>query len=103
MVERGIVTNQGAKKVLPPMVLEGKDPEALVAELGLGAIGDEGVLRELILKIVASNPSQVAQLKGGQTKVLGFLMGQIMRETKGRAVPEVAQRLLFEAVEEETP
>jgi aspartyl-tRNA(Asn)/glutamyl-tRNA(Gln) amidotransferase subunit B len=98
MVEKGTITNQGAKAALPRVVLEGLDPEALVAEMGLAAIGDEGELRDIVARVIAAHPSQVAEVKSGKTKVLGFLMGQVMRETKGRAVPEVVLRLLSEAI-----
>ena len=100
LVEKGTVTNQGAKKVLPAMVIEGKDPETMVHELGLVAIGDEGMLRDVVMRVLDAHPSQVSEVKAGKTKVMGFLMGQVMRETKGRGLPEVVQRLLAEALEQ---
>ncbi|MBM3266773.1 MAG: Asp-tRNA(Asn)/Glu-tRNA(Gln) amidotransferase subunit GatB [Candidatus Sericytochromatia bacterium] len=100
MVEKGAITSQGAKKALPALVLEGKDPVTLVAEMGLAAIGDEGMLRDIVDRVVSTNPAQVAEYRAGKTKVLGFLMGQVMRETRGRGVPEVVQRLLAEALAE---
>ena len=99
MVEKGTITNQGAKAALPRVILDGLDPEAMVAEMGLAAIGDEGELRDVVARVIAAHPSQVAEVKAGKTKVLGFLMGQVMRETRGRAVPEVVQRLLTEAID----
>jgi aspartyl-tRNA(Asn)/glutamyl-tRNA(Gln) amidotransferase subunit B len=82
------------------MVATGKAPEVIVREKGLAQISDTGALEAAARKIIDANPKEVADYKAGKTKVLGFFVGQLMRQTKGQANPQLAneifQRLLTE-------
>ena len=80
------------------MLISGKAPEVVVAEKGLVQMSNQDELLALVRAIVAANPGQVAQFREGKTKVMGFFVGQLMQQTKGKANPglanEIFQRLL---------
>ena len=80
------------------MVATGKDPEAIVKEKGLTQISDTSALETAAQEILNANPKEVANYKAGKTKVMGFFVGQLMKQTKGQANPQLAneifQRLL---------
>jgi aspartyl-tRNA(Asn)/glutamyl-tRNA(Gln) amidotransferase subunit B len=69
-----------------------------VAAEGLAQVSDRGALEQLVAEVVARNPAQVAQLKGGKEQVMGFLVGQVMKATKGKANPQLVQELLRAAL-----
>ncbi|MBI6545788.1 MAG: Asp-tRNA(Asn)/Glu-tRNA(Gln) amidotransferase subunit GatB, partial [Cyanobacteria bacterium NC_groundwater_1444_Ag_S-0.65um_54_12] len=98
LVDSGELTANAAKKILPQIMLAGKDPRTLIAELGLAAISDEAALRELVTRVLANYPDQAAEYRSGKAKVLIFLVGQVMRESQGRATPALVHRLLQEAL-----
>ena len=78
------------------MMKDGKKASQIVEERGLSQISDEGAIKEIVQKVVDSNPNQVAAYKGGKTQLLGFFVGQVMKETKGRANPKTVNDLLKE-------
>ena len=78
------------------MLENGADPQAIVEKEGLSVISDEGAIKELVQKVVANNPGQVQAYKNGKTNLMGFFVGQIMKETKGRANPQIINKLLSE-------
>lgn len=74
-----------AKEVFEQIFAEDVDPEAYVEEHGLKTVNDTGLLEETARKVLENNPGPVEQYKSGKTKVLGFLVGQVMKEMKGKA------------------
>jgi aspartyl-tRNA(Asn)/glutamyl-tRNA(Gln) amidotransferase subunit B len=78
------------------MVAEGGDPREIVSAEGLGAMGDDGALVELVDRALASDPSAAEAVRGGNQKALGPLVGFVMRETKGRADGGEVRRLILE-------
>jgi aspartyl-tRNA(Asn)/glutamyl-tRNA(Gln) amidotransferase subunit B len=94
LVESGELSGKLAKQVFSEMMASGQDPGAVVAAKGLKQVSDEGPLRELLQKIFAANPGQVEQYKAGKDKLLGFFVGQVMKETKGQANPQVLNDLV---------
>ena len=82
------------------MFEEGKDPEVIIKEKGLVQISDEGQLKQVIQEVMADNPKSVEDYLGGQKKAMGFLVGQVMKATKGQANPGLVNKLLQEALEE---
>ncbi|MPM67678.1 Aspartyl/glutamyl-tRNA(Asn/Gln) amidotransferase subunit B [bioreactor metagenome] len=74
----------------------GKDAEAIVKEKGMVQISDASEITGIIDKVIADNPQSVADFKAGKEKAIGFLVGQIMKQTKGRANPEMVNKLLRE-------
>lgn len=85
-----------AKKLLPDLLTTGGMPSALVSAKGLAQVNDEEAIKTAIQKVLDANPSEVAAYKGGKDKLIGFFVGQVMKETKGAGNPEVINRLVKE-------
>jgi aspartyl-tRNA(Asn)/glutamyl-tRNA(Gln) amidotransferase subunit B len=98
MAEEKMITGQVAKEVFDRMVESGKSAQAIVEESGLGTISAADELGELVSRIIDANPKAVADYRAGKESSVKFLIGQVMRETKGRASPQVVQQLLVEAL-----
>ena len=75
---------------------DGKKASQIVEERGLSQITDEGAIKEIVQKVVENNPQQVDAYRGGKVQLLGFFVGQVMKETKGRANPKTVNELLKE-------
>ena len=99
LIAKNTISGKIAKKVLPEMWKSGKSANDVVKEQGLVQITDTGALEELVKKIIEANPQSVADYKAGKKKAIGFLVGQIMKETKGRANPGVVNELLTKNVQ----
>ena len=95
----GRVSGKVAKEVFAAMWVGEGDAAAIIATRGLGVIRDDGALAAAIDQILAANPKQVAQYRGGDAKVLGWFVGQVMRATRGQADPAALDRLLRERLE----
>jgi len=76
------------------MVKSGKNPKAIVAEKGLVQVTDESAIEAVVDKVVEVNPAEVEKFKAGNIKLMGFFVGQVMRETKGKANPQIVNKLL---------
>lgn len=94
LIEKGTISGKIAKKVVVSMWESGKDADTIVKEEGLVQISDTGAIEEIVKNIVAANPKSVEDFKNGKGKAIGFLVGQVMRETKGRANPGLVNELL---------
>ncbi|ABB14382.1 Asp-tRNA(Asn)/Glu-tRNA(Gln) amidotransferase subunit GatB [Carboxydothermus hydrogenoformans] len=94
LLDKGTISGKIAKTVFEEMFSSGKDPEVIVKEKGLVQITDLGELEAVVDKVIAANPKAVEDYKNGKEKALGFLVGQIMKETRGRANPEAVNQLL---------
>jgi len=94
MVEQGTVSLKVARDIFPEMYKTGKAPEQIVQEKGLTQVSDEGALSQVIDDVLAKNPAQVAQFKQGKQQVLGFLVGQVMKSSGGKANPSKVNELL---------
>ncbi|HEY9854346.1 MAG TPA: Asp-tRNA(Asn)/Glu-tRNA(Gln) amidotransferase subunit GatB [Stenomitos sp.] len=94
MIDQDVISGKIAKQLIRQMLESGKDPDALVAEMGLSQISDESAIVEAIRQVLAAHPSQVADYHAGKTKVVGYLVGQVMRQTQGRAKPDAVNRLM---------
>ena len=92
----GKISGKMAKAVFEEMFMTGKDPEKIIKEKGLVQISDTGALGEIVEKVLAANPQSVADYQAGKEKAIGFLVGQVMKETKGQANPGVVNKLLKE-------
>jgi aspartyl-tRNA(Asn)/glutamyl-tRNA(Gln) amidotransferase subunit B len=99
LVESGAISGKIAKELFEEIWTSGADPAALVAERGLTQVSDEGAIAAAVDAVIAANPGQVASYKGGKTGVLGFLVGQVMKSTGGKANPAVVNRLLKERLD----
>lgn len=96
LIEDGTISGKIAKMVFAEMLASGKDPEVIVKEKGLVQISDEGAIKEIVLKVVSSNPKSVEDFHNGKEQAIGFLVGQVMKETKGKANPQVVNKILME-------
>jgi aspartyl-tRNA(Asn)/glutamyl-tRNA(Gln) amidotransferase subunit B len=83
-----------AKEIFPKMVETGEAPETIMAREGLASISDDAALGKIIDDVIAANPKQLEQYRGGKTTVLGFFVGQVMKASRGQADPAVVNRLL---------
>ena len=99
LLKKGTISNNIAKGLVIDILKTGADAEKLVEERGLSVISDESSILPIVQKIVASNPEQVAAYKGGRDKLFGFFVGQAMKETKGRANPQLLNKLLKEELD----
>lgn len=94
LVDDNVISLKIAKDVFEDILIEKKSPKEIVKEKGLVQIADESALEEVVKKVLESNPKEVERYKNGETKLLGFFVGQIMKETKGKANPKVVNELL---------
>lgn len=94
MIKSGQVSQGIGKEVFAEMCDTGRPAEEIVAEKGLTQISDESELEEMAARVIEANPAQVEQFRAGKEKVLGFFVGQMMKETKGRANPQVVNEIL---------
>ncbi|MSS44247.1 Asp-tRNA(Asn)/Glu-tRNA(Gln) amidotransferase subunit GatB [Anaerosalibacter bizertensis] len=100
LIEEGKISNNIGKKVLRDMFDTGKSPNKIVKEKGLIQISDEGALKEIVEKVIEKNEQSVIDYKDGKDRALGFLVGQIMKETRGKANPQLANKLILEIIDE---
>lgn len=96
LIDEGTISGTIAKKVFAKMFDTGKAPGTIVKEEGLEVVSDEGAIVEAVKKVIVANPQSVADYKGGKEKAIGFLVGQVMRETKGKANPQIVNKVLRE-------
>ncbi|VBB08554.1 glutamyl-trna(gln) amidotransferase subunit b signature [Lucifera butyrica] len=96
LLQKGTISGKIAKAVFEDMWESGKDAETIVKEKGLVQISDEGAIVAVVDAVLAANPQSVADFKAGKDRAIGFLVGQIMKQTKGRANPELVNKLLRE-------
>ncbi|MBX3178250.1 MAG: Asp-tRNA(Asn)/Glu-tRNA(Gln) amidotransferase subunit GatB [Candidatus Hydrogenedentes bacterium] len=94
LIEDGTISGKIAKEVLAEMYRTGKSPAAVVEEKGLVQISDHGAIDAAVAEVIAANPAQVAEFKAGKEKVIGFLVGQIMKATQGKANPKMVNDIL---------
>ena len=98
LIQDGTISNKIAKDVFAEMFATGKSPRQVVAERGLTQISDAGELEAVVARVVTLNPQPVADYHAGKVAALSFLVGQVMKETKGRANPALVNRLLLAAL-----
>jgi aspartyl-tRNA(Asn)/glutamyl-tRNA(Gln) amidotransferase subunit B len=96
LIDRGTISGKIGKALLEEMFISGRDPEEIVREKGLVQITDEGALAAVVEEVMAAHPKVVEDYRKGKEKALGFLVGQVMKATKGKASPEVVNRLFRE-------
>ena len=99
LIEKGTISSKIAKTVFKELVENGGNPEEIVKAKGLEQISDEGALLKIITEALDNNPKSIEDYKAGQKKATGFLVGQIMKATKGQANPQLVNKLLFQEIE----
>jgi len=96
LIDKGTISSSIAKKVLDELFKNPKDPEEIIKEKGWIQISDEGAIKEVVLKILDKNPQSIIDYKAGKDRALGFLVGQAMKETKGKANPQMLNKMFLE-------
>ena len=96
LIDKGTISSSIAKKVLVEMFEHPRDPEDIIDEKGWVQISDENAIKEVVLKILENNPQSIADYKAGKQKTLGFLVGQAMKETRGKANPQMLNKMFIE-------
>ncbi len=94
LIENGTISSKIAKTVFKELIENGGDAEKIVKEKGLVQISDEGTLLKIISEVLDANPQSVEDFKNGKNKAVGFLVGQLMKATKGQANPQLVNQLL---------
>jgi aspartyl-tRNA(Asn)/glutamyl-tRNA(Gln) amidotransferase subunit B len=99
LVADGSLNRSSARRVLDAHVAGGEGVDAIVARLGLRQISDAGALGTIVDEVIAANPAAVADVRAGKEQAIGFLVGQVMKATRGQANAAVAQAALRERLE----
>jgi aspartyl-tRNA(Asn)/glutamyl-tRNA(Gln) amidotransferase subunit B len=94
LVDKGAISSSIAKDVFATMYDSGRAADEIVAAEGLGQIGDESALESIVRDVVAKHADAVAQYRGGKTATFGFLVGQVMKGSGGKANPKLANQIL---------
>ena len=100
LIEKGTISNNIGKQILvEEMITNGEKASAIVEKKGLSQISDEGAIKEIVEKVVNAHPNEIEAYKNGKTNLLGFFVGQVMKETKGRANPKTVNELVRKMLE----
>ena len=94
LIDEGTISGKIAKEVIEEMYRTGKPAKAIIAEKGLVQITDEAELARVVSEVIAANPNQLAQYRGGREKLFGYFVGQVMKATQGKANPQLINDLL---------
>ena len=94
LVKTNKINNNAGKKVLQEMFKAPEDPEAIVKRLGLVQVTDEGAIEAVVDKVLNANPQSIEDFKNGKSRAFGFLVGQVMKEMKGKGNPQIINELL---------
>lgn len=100
MITKGVISNTAAKEVFEEMFVTGKSAETIVEERGLSQISDTSELEKIVDNILDSNPQSIEDYKAGKKQAAGYLMGQIMKASNGKANPKIAKELLDKKLSE---
>ena len=99
LIDKGTISSTIGKKVLEEMFLEDaetRNPEEIIKKKGWIQISDEGEIKEVVMQILEANPQSIADYKAGKDRALGFLVGQAMKQTKGKANPQMLNKMFIE-------
>ena len=99
LIDKGTISSAIGKKVLVELFENPKSPKLIIEEKGWIQISDEGAIKEVVVEILKNNAQSVADFKAGKEKALGFLVGQAMKQTKGKANPQMLNKMFKEEIE----
>jgi aspartyl-tRNA(Asn)/glutamyl-tRNA(Gln) amidotransferase subunit B len=94
LIDENVISTKIAKEVFEETFKTGKEPKQIVEEKGLKQVSDEGEIRKIVEEVLKNHPQEVEKYKGGNTKLLGFFVGQVMKATKGKANPKLVNQIL---------
>ena len=96
LIDKGTISSSIAKKVLTEMFENPREPEEIIKEKGWIQISDEGAIQGIVMEILKNNPQSIADYKAGKDRALGFLVGQAMKATKGKANPQMLNKMFVD-------
>ena len=96
LIDKGTISSSIGKKVIAELFENPRDPEEIIKEKGWIQISDEGAIKEVVINILEANPQSIADFKAGKDRALGFLVGQAMKQTKGKANPQLLNKMFLE-------
>ena len=96
LIDGGVISGKIAKDLLPDLLAQGGSPKAIVEAQGLGMISDPAAITAIVDQLLAAHPAEVEAFRGGKTKLQGFFVGQLMKQTGGKADPKLANQILIE-------
>jgi len=99
LIDDGTISGKIAKTVFDEMALSGKPPRQIVEEKGLVQISDSSAIEDIIAKVLSGSPTEVEAYRNGKTKLMGFFVGQVMKETRGKANPRMVNEILKKKLE----
>ncbi len=94
LIEKGTISGKIAKEILPELLEKGGSPKEIVESKGMTQISDPGEIEKVITALMSANPSEVEKYRGGKKKLKGFFVGQVMKQTGGRADPKLTNQLV---------
>ncbi|MDV2685712.1 Asp-tRNA(Asn)/Glu-tRNA(Gln) amidotransferase subunit GatB [Alkalihalophilus lindianensis] len=98
LIEKGTISSKIAKKVFKDLIEKGGDPEQIVKDKGLVQISDEGELLKMVSEVLDNNEQSIDDFKSGKERAIGFLVGQIMKASRGKANPQMVNKILLEEI-----
>ena len=101
LIKKGVLSSKLAKKVFVEMLKKDEAPADLVKKLGLEQVSDEGAIQAMVDEAIAANPQSVADYKAGKDKAIGFLVGQVMKKSRGKANPGMVNKLIIKTIKGE--
>ena len=101
LIKKGVLSSKLAKKVFAEMLKKDEAPADLVKKLGLEQVSDEGAIQAMVDEAIAANPQSVADYKAGKDKAIGFLVGQVMKKSRGKANPGMVNKLIIKTIKGE--
>ncbi len=96
LIDSGAISSKIAKQVFDEVFKTGKEPKQIVEEKGLKQVSDEGEIRKIVEEVLSNHPEEVKRYREGNTKLMGFFVGQVMKATKGKANPKLVNKILSE-------
>ncbi|HQQ24592.1 MAG TPA: Asp-tRNA(Asn)/Glu-tRNA(Gln) amidotransferase subunit GatB, partial [Spirochaetota bacterium] len=98
LVDKNVINGKIAKTVFSDMLQSGEDPEEIVNKKGLTQVSDTSEIEKIVEAVIAANPQSIADIKEGKAKAAGFLVGQVMKESKGKANPQIVNEILNKCI-----
>ena len=99
IIDNGEISTKIGKQVIEELFENPRSPKKIVEEKGWIQISDEGAIKQVVLKVLEANPQSIADYKAGKDRALGFLVGQAMKETKGKANPQMLNKMFLEELQ----
>jgi aspartyl-tRNA(Asn)/glutamyl-tRNA(Gln) amidotransferase subunit B len=98
LIDAGSINTSTGKNLLAKVESTGKSPAKIVEEEGLAQVSDDSAIREVCAKIMAASPNETASYKAGKVTLIGWFVGQVMKEMRGKADPQIARKIMEEVL-----